>query len=61
MRRRASDLVVVGGGLCKFVNFEKLSVLTHKRSMLAGTPIRKAVLGNNAGMVGAAHLALEHL
>ncbi len=54
-------VVVVGGGLCKFVNFEKLSVLTHKRSMLAGTPIRKAVLGNNAGMVGAACLALEHL
>lgn len=54
-------VVVVGGGLCKFVNFEKLSALTHQRSMLAGTPIRKAVLGNNAGMVGAAYLALEHL
>ncbi len=52
-------VVVVGGGLCKFVNFEKLTQLTQERCMLGGTPIVPAAMDNEAGIVGAACIALE--
>lgn len=53
------DVVVVGGGLCRFVDFEVLTQRTHRRCMVGGTPIRRAVLDNHAGVVGAAYLAME--
>ena len=56
------DVVVVGGGLGPFVNFELLSELTVPRTMSNGQfKLVPAELGNHAGLVGAAYLALENL
>ncbi len=55
------EAVLVGGGLAKFVNMAYLQNLTYKQAMLPGTPIKLAELGNEAGLVGAACLALEAL
>lgn len=55
------ESVVVGGGLCKFVNLEQLKKLTYEQAMMPGTPVEIATLGNEAGLVGAAFLAMEHL
>lgn len=54
------EVIVVGGGMAQFVDFEKLQQLTQERSMPQGIRIVPAQLGNQAGIVGAAYLALEH-
>jgi glucokinase len=54
------EVVVVGGGMAQFVDFEKLRMLTQERSMPQGIRLVPAQLGNQAGIVGAAYLALEH-
>lgn len=53
------DLVVVGGGLGQFVDFNRLNQLTQVRSMGKDFKVVPAELGNLAGIVGAAYLALE--
>jgi glucokinase len=54
------EMVVVGGGMAQFVNFERLTELTRQRSMVPSTRLVPAELGNQAGIVGAAYLALDH-
>ncbi len=54
-------LVVVGGGLSQFVCFETLTQLTQDRCMVEHISIVPATLGNEAGIVGAAHLALKQI
>ncbi len=55
------DKIVVGGGLAQFVNFELLAERTKERSMNDDFELLPAKLGNYAGIVGAAYLALENL
>lgn len=52
-------VIVIGGGMAPFVNLERLTQLTNERAMLPPVDLRLALLGNHAGLVGAAHLALE--
>jgi glucokinase len=54
-------VVVVGGGMAKFVDFELLRKLTAHRAMPKDTRIEPAMLGNTAGIVGAAILAMESI
>lgn len=53
------EVVVVGGGMAQFVNFEKL---TQQVSALSMPPVSllPAALGNQAGIIGAASLAMNH-
>jgi glucokinase len=53
------DLIVVGGGLAQFVDFELLLERTRERTMSNAFQLIPAALGNHAGIVGAAYLALE--
>ncbi|MDX2085236.1 MAG: ROK family protein [Candidatus Melainabacteria bacterium] len=55
------DMAVIGGGLAKFVDMPLLLEKLGKRCMAPVAPHRvvKAQLGNKAGMVGAACLALN--
>lgn len=55
------DMVVVGGGLAQFVNFDLLTERVRERTMSDQCKLVPAVLGNYAGIVGAGHLALEAL
>ncbi len=53
------EVVVIGGGMAQFVNFEKL---TQRVSTLSMPPVSllPAALGNQAGIIGAASLAMNH-
>jgi glucokinase len=53
------DVIVVGGGLAQFVDFDLLLERTRERSMSANFNLAPATLGNYAGIVGAAYLAGE--
>ncbi|MFM7468975.1 MAG: ROK family protein [Vampirovibrionales bacterium] len=55
------EVVVIGGGMNPFVSIETLKEELEHRVMVPveTTRITKAMLGNYAGMVGAAYLALE--
>ncbi len=53
------DIIVVGGGLAQFVNFDLLRERTRERTMSNSFKLVPAELGNYAGIVGAAYLALE--
>ncbi len=55
------DVTVVGGGMAPFVDFPKLLALTKERSMYKAIQIIPAELGNQAGIMGAALLALERV
>jgi glucokinase len=55
------DMIVVGGGLAQFVNFELLQERTCEHSMSNNFKLVPASLGNHAGIVGAAYLAMETL
>jgi glucokinase len=55
------DMIVVGGGLAQFVDFELLAERTRERSISGTFDLVEAKLGNHAGIVGAAYLALETL
>jgi len=53
------DIIVVGGGLAQFVNFDLLLERTRERSMSSAFNLVPATLGNYAGIVGAAFLARD--
>lgn len=53
------DMIVVGGGLAQFVDFDLLLERTKERSMNDTFKLVPAELGNHAGIVGAAYLAME--
>jgi glucokinase len=55
------DIIVVGGGLAQFVDFELLLERTRERSMTRDFNLVPARLGNYAGIAGAAYLAQEAL
>jgi glucokinase len=56
------EIVVVGGGMAQFLEYDLLRRFLQERLMVAVDSVRivPAVLGNHAGMIGAAYLALEH-
>jgi glucokinase len=53
------EVVIIGGGMAQFVNFEKL---TQRVSALSMPPVSllPAALGNQAGIIGAASLAMAY-
>lgn len=55
------DVCVIGGGLAQFVELDRLKNFLDVRAMdvMRETPIRLASLGNKAGMIGAAYLAMD--
>lgn len=55
------EVVVIGGGMAKFVEIPRLKKYLDERVMgeMHKTPIAMAQLGNQAGLIGAACLALE--
>jgi glucokinase len=53
------EAIVVGGGMAQFVDFDKLTALTRERSMTGDVTLLPAQLGNQAGIVGAAYLAIN--
>jgi glucokinase len=53
------EVVVIGGGMAPFVDFNKLSDRTLERAMPKSINIVPATLGNRAGILGAAFLALK--
>lgn len=55
------QITVVGGGMAQFVDFPKLKTLTKERSMYKEIQLVPAELGNQAGIMGAALLALERV
>lgn len=55
------EITVVGGGMAQFVDFEKLNELTQTRAMYKDIKLEPATLGNQAGIMGAAFLALERV
>lgn len=54
-------ITVVGGGMAQFVDFENLHRLTQSRAMYSQIRVVPAHLGNKAGIMGAALLALERV
>ena len=54
------DMIVVGGGLAQFVDFDLLTERTRERTMSNAFRLVPAKLGNYAGIVGAACLASEN-
>ena len=54
-------VTVVGGGMAEFVDFPTLLNLTQERSMYKQIDILPAELGNEAGIMGAALIALERV
>jgi glucokinase len=55
------DRIVVGGGLAKFVNFDLLTERTRERTISNAFQLVPARLGNYAGIIGAACLAMENV
>jgi len=53
------DSIVLSGGMAKFVDFEDLNNRLNERCHIAKTTIIHAKAENNAGILGAAMLALE--
>ncbi len=55
------EITVIGGGMAPFVDMNKLHRLTQERAMYQGIKLAPAALGNKAGIMGAALLALERV
>jgi glucokinase len=55
------QITVLGGGMAAFVDREKLLYLTAERSMYKPIHLAFAALGNQAGIMGAALLALDRV
>lgn len=53
------DCIVISGGMCNFIDIKKLEKEINKESVVANTVVKVATTENNAGMIGAALLALE--
>ena len=53
------DCIVISGGMCKFIDKKKLEREINEESVVANTVVKVAATENNAGMIGAALLALE--
>lgn len=54
------DCIVISGGMCKFVDTQKLEQAVNCESVVSDTAVRPAKTGNHAGMIGAGVLALGH-
>lgn len=53
------DCIVISGGMCNFIDIARLEKEINKESVVADTVVRVATTENNAGMIGAALLALD--
>ena len=53
------DCIVISGGMCSFVDVDGLEKKINAESVVTSAKVRRATTGNNAGMIGAAVLALE--
>ena len=53
------DCIVISGGMCNFIDVEKLESKINAESVVTSVKVKRASTGNNAGMIGAGVLALE--
>ena len=53
------DCIVISGGMCNFIDINMLETKINKESVVSDTKVKKAFTENEAGMIGAALLALE--
>ncbi len=53
------ESIVLSGGMAKFIDFDDLNKKLDKRCNITKTRIMNASAGNNAGIIGAAMLAIE--
>lgn len=52
------DCIVISGGMCNFIDINMLETKINKESVVSDTKVKKAFTENEAGMIGAALLAL---
>lgn len=52
------DCIVISGGMCSFVDVDGLEKKINEESVVTNVTVKRATTGNNAGMIGAAVLAL---
>jgi glucokinase len=55
------ESIVISGGMAKFLNFEKIEKQLNSQLVVPDVKILHASMDNNAGMIGAAMLAVEKL
>jgi len=55
------QITVIGGGMAQFVDYAKLLAFTRERAMYRDVQLVPAQLGNQAGIMGAALLALARV
>ncbi len=53
------DCIVISGGMCNFIDTEKLEKQINDESVVTPTKIKTAKTQNSAGMIGAGLLAME--
>jgi predicted NBD/HSP70 family sugar kinase len=54
----APDAIIIGGSMSEFVDYDKLSLLIKDKAPCK-VDLLKASLGNNAGIIGIAELAIS--
>ena len=54
------DCIVISGGMCKFIDVQKMEDNINKESVVTDVKVKIAQTENRAGMIGAAILALVH-
>ena len=52
------DCIVISGGMCEFVDTQKLEDMINTESVVTPVKVKSALTKNNAGMIGAGLLAL---
>lgn len=52
------DCIVISGGMCEFVDTQKLEDMINAESVVTPVKVKSALTKNNAGMIGAGLLAL---
>lgn len=53
------DCIVISGGMCTFIDLQKMQECINKESVVTDVVVKIAETENNAGMIGAALLALK--
>ena len=53
------DCIVISGGMCKFIDVQKMEDNINKESVVTDVKVKIAQTENRAGMIGAGILALK--
>ena len=55
------DCIVISGGMCKFIDIQKMQDNINKESVVTDVKVKIARTENSAGMIGAGILAIKQL